>query len=710
MALPDKHLPLIHYDTKAEYEARVAAMTTEERAQYNAFYLGFVAETREFHAKGNTYKCGREWLWANISVAQEDTNDFVNHACAGDTLLLSGSELVLITSKTIGVNTVVVTAISPSGERSMTFTTSNNGVTWQPPTSIVTNAFVKASEVSPYIIPNTIVRRDGNSVIAARFFEDDQGLLYAMPFSSDEDKAECDYVLQEKITDLEDIREGATAGKNAMPKPVTQPHNEELLMWDNANGSVVGVGFDPYGIMFKGDPVTDLSGEITAARQIINRRTTNNGGIVRDNSASIKALYGNSVVWNQLVDTNTTSVTLTANHIYVTSIGGIITRQIPLSNTTISVDATTDKVTDLTKMFGEGNEPATVDEFYQQLPIGIDLNAYNEGTLVNLTSQLSMHSTAFNLWDETYQFGFWNGVTYVKATNSLCTKVPISCVEGENYYIRLGDLTSYPNNVKITFLNSEGALVSELRIYNNKTPITAPDNAVCFHVSFGSDYGTEYNNDICVNVYDASLNGLYLPYAPPSTKNIDLSSVFTNGLRKLNTIRDEFIYNPNKKLWLAKKANLAMVDLGTLTWAVVASANAFRATLTGIKTALNYDTAGNILHPLYKTTYLNDVLNQTSDRCVAVHSGSALLYIRDTSYTDAASFKAAMSGIIMMYETSDEPTIEELPYFDSFYNAYQNGVEEIMSDNPSTPLIADIAYQYDAKGRVQYIYSKISSL
>ena len=83
--------------------------------------------------------------------------------------------------------------------------------------------------------------------------------------------------------------------------------------------------------------------------------------------------------------------------------------------------------------------------------------------------------------------------------------------------------------------------------------------------------------------------------------------------------------------------------------------------------------------------------------------------IVNSSFSDIDSFKAAMQGVLLCYELA-EPVIEDVPFFDSFYNAYEGGTEEIVADIPTTAMDADIAYQYDEQGRIDYIYSKISNL
>ena len=59
---------------------------------------------------------------------------------------------------------------------------------------------------------------------------------------------------------------------------------------------------------------------------------------------------------------------------------------------------------DLTKKYGEGNGPPTIEECYQRAPLGVDLNAYNEGEVIHMNVQ-SIESVGVNQWDEEWELG-----------------------------------------------------------------------------------------------------------------------------------------------------------------------------------------------------------------------------------------------------------------------------------------------------------------
>lgn len=113
----------------------------------------------------------------------------------------------------------------------------------------------------------------------------------------------------------------------------------------------------------------------------------------------VEKIVGKTRAWNQLVDTDTSSVTLISGHKYLTVINGsfsIVTG----AGTAISVTGGTDCVYDLTLIFGAGNEPSSVADAIAQLPVLGLYNAYDDGSLVStVVSGVESRDTSDNLLD-----------------------------------------------------------------------------------------------------------------------------------------------------------------------------------------------------------------------------------------------------------------------------------------------------------------------
>lgn len=97
-------------------------------------------------------------------------------------------------------------------------------------------------------------------------------------------------------------------------------------------------------------PLTPITGTFM-------RRVTAGGTSIKDGKAKVQTIYGNTIVFNQLVDTATSSVIIAANHYYLLSDNG--TDAIAKSDgTAIAVTGGEDNLFDLTKMFSRGEAAA----------------------------------------------------------------------------------------------------------------------------------------------------------------------------------------------------------------------------------------------------------------------------------------------------------------------------------------------------------------
>ena len=96
-------------------------------------------------------------------------------------------------------------------------------------------------------------------------------------------------------------------------------------------------------------------------------------------------------------------------------------------------------------------------------------------------------------------------------------------------------------------------------------------------------------------------------------------------------------------------ANTDYVDLGSLSWEYQNTYSRFRATLSDIKPATSSSSFANILCSIYSSGTQDQSASSGYDKIVSIGT-LTYVYIRDTSYTDATTFKNAMKGILLAYE------------------------------------------------------------
>lgn len=503
-------------------------------------------------------------------------------------------------------------------------------------------------------------------------------------------------------SDLENIGGGGSAdsGEITEIKTTLDSHNE--LIEDLQNMKIDKENDDYYPNMSVG-VADNLSGVDVVASEFTSRQS--GGGAILDGTARIEAIKGNSIIWNQLTKypefgpadgwyksggPDASSVTITIIEPHDTKVewevqvkapqgfssGGsfFITPNIPLKNghkyfysfdikknTTVNTgvyfgnvwanfgDVIADSwhtfhyfveptdnfdrvlylypfnglgstaaeqelialiknlVTyDLTQMFGAGNEPTTVEEFYARMPIEINTSLYNKGQMINLN----------------------------------------------------------PSGIKSYSANEE--------------PIE--------------------------RFQDLSLIG----------------TLFPDGMKSVGEFHDEIRYNKETQKW-EKITRIGEVDLGSLNWGYsgslgyfysspsedIGDGNTFKETNKQVVLINSADFTG-----LHWSAFTD---NYVSPRNNAI----SLFYTPDwdavranilcNEYTDAASFKEYLQGK-KAYFVLNDPIVEEIDFDGNLdYQVWNGGTEELVADNPTAPLRADIAYGFNAVGKIKELEEKINS-
>jgi hypothetical protein len=175
---------------------------------------------------------------------------------------------------------------------------------------------------------------------------------------------------------------------------------------------------------------------------------------------------------------------------------------------------------DLTQMYGAGNEPTTVEEYYQRKPMNIeDEYAYNAGTLVDMKVD-SLISTSDNAYDYTKGYArVMGGQTY-------------DCSYGTAFVEKV-----YFSTDKDNIVAEENAMTSE----NGK------------YVFPSDGYVVPYTTDGDVREYCVCLQHSYTKPHPAYQQEVkDLSFIgeeFPEGMRSAGSAFDEIRFNPTKKVW-----------------------------------------------------------------------------------------------------------------------------------------------------------------
>lgn len=511
----------------------------------------------------------------------------------------------------------------------------------------------------------------------------------------------------------------------------------------------------------------DLSGHGESVPAEFTFRATG-GKSIKDGTATIKEMEGNAVVWNQMIPNSrqvyTTSnqeafnagTSIIAGHKYIlfarfvgtenksaisiytkvngtnTNIGGLtnndgVSYKFFTSNYNGHSNGTSEgtegniwqyyyfvgtnesiadvRLVDLTKMYGEGNEPTTIEEFNARKPIVADEYAYNEGEVIAFNGD-AVKSVGDNAWDEQWEKGFINyhtGNDVDHATN--CRTVGYTqVIPNETYFISYPP-ASYTSDLVIICYDANKAFIQHIGGGSANKTFTIPAN--CHYIRF-TWVGTEYNNNIMLTLvhsgWKVDTDAGYQPYWA-DTLQIDsrIKAEFPNGMHKWDKV-----YNKDGKGYIVK--GTGVVDLGDCAW--------------------SYDTANQVF-----TTYtLMELMSHpsvTEDRnkglmCAKYAPSKGLvastmdnkswlripknITIKDTDYTDAASFKAAMAGTMLYYELAEPTIIEYDKPFKLDYKVADFGTEELISEQPSAPFKARTIYQFNAVDQIRDNYNEIEKI
>ena len=214
---------------------------------------------------------------------------------------------------------------------------------------------------------------------------------------------------------------------------------------------------------------------------------------------------------------------------------------------------------------------------------------------------------------------------------------------------------------------------------------------------------------VCHLLHDGYMTGKYTPYPYYEDFVRELPTV-EGGLKSAGTAYDEIRYNKSKDKWEHVK-RIGSVDLGTLDWYYAPSTqNNSRfiqnSLLPNCAKAI-FMQIPNIISNKYTSVSGNTWLNVlTTDKSIGTGEntiegvvGQSVVVI-DKRYTDVATFKQAMQGVMLNYELA-EPVVTELDVdISPDYKVWDYGTEEAISEVLSTPARINANYGFNAVGQI----------
>lgn len=476
-------------------------------------------------------------------------------------------------------------------------------------------------------------------------------------------------------SDLENIGGGGSVDSETIKEIKTTLESHEELIEDLQNMKIDKENDDYYPNMSVGT-ADNLAGQGEATPSEFTTRQSG-GGAILDGTARIEAIKGNSVVWNQLLDTSE----------YVSHQNGI--------------DVTKDDKNNFVVNGATGDSEAwikchkgvfTLVQGHKYLVTGCPKGG--SGTTYSLAEGNGI-----------IQPDFGDG-RISECSRSIITVMYIvvrknTTVANLKYCPLVYDLT------KMFGVGNEPATVEE---FNKRMPIEV-------------NYAL-YNTGQMINLNPSGIKS-YSADEEPIERFQDLSligTLFPDGMKSVGEFHDEIKYNKETQKW-EKITRIGEVDLGSLDWSYTSSTgyfysappkdigggNTFKETNKQVVLINSADFTG-----LHWSAFTD---NYVSPRNNAI----SLFYTPDYdavraniccgAYTDVASFKEYLQGK-KAYFVLNDPIVEELEFDGNLdYQVWNGGTEEVVPyDEPTTPLKADIVYGFNAYGKIKELENKIDNL
>ena len=361
------------------------------------------------------------------------------------------------------------------------------------------------------------------------------------------------------------------------------------------------------------------------------------------------------------------------------------------------------RLIDLTKM---GIEHITTVAEFNALTRGLDVDTYNKGTPIhsNLTG---IKSTGFNAFDGEWTVGDVNSQTGAELADNRFIKTNyIPVVGGQEYELYQFDFTFLSSaQRKIVQFDKNKNVIKTFVDFNASNRLATSrilkleDNCCYVRIVY-------YNSDAkmpldlkCVFhlTHSGYRNGQYEPHWSEE-RHIDTTKYFPEGMKSAGNAYDSL--TPKK----ARKV-VGSVDLGSLNWIYNETYGYITTTNTGVIPAKKAE--NNVIPNLLCSLYTGDTYwlitgNNPQNKTINVNKDGRIT-VYDNSYTNAETFKQAMSGVILYYELAEpeETEIIETRSEDWFYRISDFGTEEQLVVDGFAPAVIETFYMNNLRDKLR---------
>lgn len=259
-------------------------------------------------------------------------------------------------------------------------------------------------------------------------------------------------------------------------------------------------------------------------------------------------------------------------------------------------------------------------------------------------------------------------------------------IGGKTYYIGGTDIGT------LTF-TPNGTTASEV--------IELGDDRMYTPISSGklSSIGT----DICVHFQHSGIkDGECADYVEHMLELPEIAKYFPDGMNGTGKVYDEI--NAENAV-----TRFGVVDLGTLDWGIVGTANnvdkrIYSYGLSDVAKGVASGVVSNIMCDKYKAVSADQTYLRNKGISLSQTSTGVMLHIYDPNYNSddkLTDFKASLNGVLLCYELAEPIVTPIIEPIQLAYDVEDFGTERAISPEDSAPFRADIVYQFNAEGRIR---------
>lgn len=314
--------------------------------------------------------------------------------------------------------------------------------------------------------------------------------------------------------------------------------------------------------------------------------------------------------------------------------------------------------------------------------------AYEPGRLEPATGRY-LTSVGRNIWDEEWEVGGFDANGNLINTNTVRSKNFIDVSGITEYYFKC------PNDGIVLLYDENKTLIPtseytwQYHPYINKnSAFTVTPNAKYMRFCPDTNYGTTYKYDITISRYYPGESGYdkYYPHEVLATIDTGTESLYSAGSAYDSKVPSGLITR-----------RIGSVDLGTLHWAKGNDDHSFYANITNMASGVSE--VLTLMSANFVTTRFGAASQYTvfGDKTIGRGIGQQYVYAADSNYSTAASFKAAMSGVILYYELATPTTEQGTPFQE---NVPIDDFGQLSWSNTDVPQGNQIFYPVDYKAAI----------